>query len=448
MSGELFLKTLEPNPSQTLQLTIESKNASTLPASDIFIVNGNTTPKIIDLLNLMSLQDVNFFKSSNVGDHQGPNGLIAPTDLVLLKINSQWTKRGGSNTDLLKDLIQTIVSHPDGFIGEIVIADNGQGRGGMNHAENNAENTSQSTQDVIDMFSSIHNVSTYFWSNIRGIQVNEYSEGDLTDGYVLYNSADSETGIYVSYPKFQTEFGTNVSFKQGLWNGTGFEKRLKIINLPVLKSHSNYGVTGSLKNYMGVQSEVINGGLANGHNSIATGGMGTLMVELGLPTLNIIDAIWVNANPYPNTYCGPSSRYSMATRINTIIAGFDPVALDYWTAKYILVPTAKSIGYDDTHTLDPENTERSGLTEAFGVWLDLTKDEMLRSNLNVTIDENRMNIVTNSSSFGSNIITTSSSFSSQSSNTQTSGFETTFLTIFCLSLFFFTFLRKRRRKTI
>jgi hypothetical protein len=153
----------------------------------------------------------------------------------------------------------------------------------------------------------------------------------------------------------------------------------------------------------------------------------------------------VNANPYPNTYCGPSTRYSKATRINTIIAGFDPVALDYWTAKYILVPTARSIGYDDTHTLHPDNTERSGLTEAYGVWLDLTNDEMLRSNFNVTLDENRMNIITNSSSVG---ITTSSSFSSQSSNTQTSGLEVAFLSIVCLSLFFLTFLRRKRRRVI
>ncbi|NIV94818.1 DUF362 domain-containing protein, partial [candidate division KSB1 bacterium] len=59
-------------------------------------------------------------------------------------------------------------------------------------------------------------------------------------------------------------------------------------NMPVLKSHSWYGVTASLKHYMGVQTQR----LANGHQTVATGGMGTLMVETGLPTLNIIDAIW------------------------------------------------------------------------------------------------------------------------------------------------------------
>ena len=228
----------------------------------------------------------------------------------------------------------------------------------------------------------------------------------MNDGYIVYETADPETGIYVSYPKFKTDYESLISFKHGLWNGTSYEKRLKVINLPVLKSHFIYGATASLKNYMGVQSEIINGGLANGHSSIATGGMGTLMVDCGLPTLNIIDAVWVNANPYPDSSCGPPTEYHMATRVNTLIAGVDPVALDYWATKHVLIQTASSIGYDDTHTLDPENTQKSGLEEAFGVWLGLTKEELLRNNFNVTTDENRMNIVTNSSSSTSSSIST------------------------------------------
>ena len=436
-SGELFLKIQEPNPFQTISLKVESKNASTLPISDIFVVTSNTTPKISDLLNLMSLQNISMFKSDIEGDHKGPDGLIASSDVVLLKINAQWTERGGSNTDLLKDLIQTIINHPDGFIGEIVIADNGQGYGGMNHVENNAEDTSQSTQDVSDIFSPMHSVSVYNWANIRRNQVDEYSEGDIDDGYFLYDSPDPETGIYVSYPKFQTEFGTNISFKNGIWNGTLYEKRLKVINLPVLKSHGNYGVTGSIKNYMGVVSEEVNGGLSNSHYSIATGGMGTLMVELGLPTLNIIDAIWVNANPFPDLYRGPSTEYHMATRVNMLIAGVDPVALDYWAAKNVLIPTATSIGYSDVHTFDPENTERSGLIEAFGVWLDLSYKEMLRNNYDVTMDENNINVITNSNSIDF-----------QTSTPKTTSFEVSILSFACFSVTLYIISHKRRKKDI
>ncbi len=433
ISGEVFLSTVTPNPYQEIRLSIESKNASTFPASDIYVLNGQTIAHISNLINLMSLNDLFFYKSSVVGEIQGPKGLIACDDVVLLKINSQWDERGGTNTDLLNELILAIVDHPDGFIGEIIVADNGQGFGSMDYTKNNAENNSQSTQVVVDMFLSMYNISTYSWDDIRSKSVEEYSEGDMTDGYIVYDTADPETGIYVSYPKFKTEFGTAISFKHGIWNGTGYEKRLKVINLPVLKSHSNYGVTASVKNYMGVQTEVLNGGLANGHRTIATGGMGTLMLECGLPTLNIIDAIWVNANPSPDLYCGPSTSYWMATRVNILIAGLDPVALDYWAAKYVLVPTASSIGYDDTQSLQPDKTVRGRLEEAFGVWLELTKDEMLRSGCNVTSDENRMNVVTNSTSS-----------SSSSSSSPISGFEV-IISVLSLAIIPHLFSRRRRK---
>ncbi|MFX1253257.1 MAG: DUF362 domain-containing protein [Promethearchaeota archaeon] len=406
-----------PNPNQEIQLTLESKDATVFPASDIFVVNGRAAAHISELMNLMSSYGLFFYKSSVEGINQGPDGLIAHNDVVLLKINSQWAERGGSNTDILKELIQAIVDHPDGFIGEIVVADNGQGYGSMDWSYCNAEDYLQSAQDVVNMFSSSYNVSTYDWQPIRHLQVEEYSEADMTSGYILYDTADPETGIYVSYPKFETEFGTYISFKYGIWNGAEYEKRLKVINMPILKSHFHYGVTASLKNYMGVQSEgnAVYGGLANGHSSIKNGGMGTLMVETGLPTLNIIDAICVNANPYPSSSTGPSTDYAEATRVNVLMAGVDPVALDYWAAKHVLIPAAELIGYTDVHTLDPDNTERSGLTEAFGVWLNLTKNVLLSGGYEVTSSEDRMNVY----------VYQDPSLSSTSSTTpiQTSGFE-------------------------
>ncbi|MFX0185419.1 MAG: DUF362 domain-containing protein [Candidatus Hodarchaeota archaeon] len=383
-----YLKNTSPEPYQEIQLTYESKNATISPSSDIFVMNGRSAAHIDELINLMSTHNLLFYQSNDVGENKGPEGLIAIDDIVLLKFNSQWAERGGTNTDILRELIQAIIDHPDGFIGEIVVADNGQGRGSMNYPSSNAENYSQSTQDVINMFSSIYQVSSYNWQNIRNKLVNEYSEGDMNDGYIVYDTADPETGIYVSYPKFKTGLDTYISFKHGLWNGTGYEKRVKVINLPVLKSHLIYGVTASLKNYMGVQSE----GLANGHSTVATGGMGTLMAECGLPTLNIVDAIWVNANPYPSGSTGPATSYYEATRVNILIAGIDPIALDYWAAKHVLLSTASSIGYHDLASFNPDNTERNGLREAFGVWLNLTKNELISENYNVTTNETRMNI--------------------------------------------------------
>ena len=131
------------------------------------------------------------------------------------------------------------------------------GGGSLSYDRNNAEDTSQSMQKVADSFSG-DRVSTYLWDTITTKRVNEYVDQDLQDGYVVESSSSPETGLVVTYPKFKTKFGTNVSFKLGVWdsaNATYDSRRLKVINVPVLKSHGGYGVTASVKHYMGVVSE-------------------------------------------------------------------------------------------------------------------------------------------------------------------------------------------------
>ena len=56
------------------------------------------------------------------------------------------------------------------------------------------------------------------------------------------------------------------------------------------------GVTASTKHYTGVVSAK----QTIAHISVSFRGMGTEMVEIRFPTLNILDAIWVNANPAPS----------------------------------------------------------------------------------------------------------------------------------------------------
>ena len=389
---------------------LEPRVATEFPSSDIFVVNGREYAHISELVDLMGLHGLDFYNSDTIGLNRGPEGLIAVDDFVLIKVNSQWDERGGTNTDLLKELIQMIGDHPDGFVGEILVADNGQdqygpsGNGGsLDWVNNNAVDHSQSVQDVVDMFAVSYDVSTFLWDTITLNSVGEYSEGDLSDGYVINQTANSATGIKVSYPKFQTKFGTYVSFKMGIWNPVAEvynNEGVKVINFPVLKSHSGYGVTASVKHYMGVVSAK----QTNAHAKVATGGMGTEMVETKFPTLNILDAIWVNANPGSSFSCGPSTPYSEATRVNTIMASIDPCALDYWGSKYVLMQTAKSIGYSDTHTLDPDNTNPSGAWgAAFGVWLELAKDEIFDAGYNVTTDESHFNVYLRSAVSGPEI---------------------------------------------
>jgi hypothetical protein len=377
-----FLNSIFP---REVQLDLDYSPINSAGESEIFIVNGREVASISNLINLMGQNGLKFYQTSSVDTTQGPLGLFNSSDVILIKNNCQWSERGGTNTDLIKELIQLITDHPNGFTGEIIIADNGQGRGSMDYLRHNAEDTSQSTQDVAKFFADLsYDVSAFLWDNIRNDLVGEYSAGDSANGYVKNYTADTETGIYITYPKFQTIYGTNVSLKFGIWNGTEYVKDLKIINMPVLKSHSGFAVTACIKHYMGVQSQ----GVGNGHDCVGTGGMGSLMADFGLPDLNILDALWVNANPVGGANCGPDTKYLEATRINVLMASLDPVALDYWAGKYVLKQTAELIGNDDlSFTMDPDSTVHDGFTQAFGVYLNRSRDEILSAGYNVTSNE-------------------------------------------------------------
>ncbi|NIN65274.1 MAG: DUF362 domain-containing protein, partial [Anaerolineae bacterium] len=248
-------------------LSLTPMEASGTPQSNIYAVSGTdgADDGVEALIELMAENRQPFYRSAEEDGLKGPSGLIDAGDVVLIKVNSQWDERGGTNTDLVKSLIETLLAHPDGFKGEIVVADNGQdqyggaGSGGSLDWElNNAVDRGQSIQDVVDAFSDKHRVSTYLWDEITSNVVQEFAEGDMEDGYVVATKVINSTGTLVSYPKFTTPYGTRVSFKYGVYVPEDDDydlDGLKVLNVPVLKTHMIYGVTASVKHYMGVPSD-------------------------------------------------------------------------------------------------------------------------------------------------------------------------------------------------
>ena len=392
-----FLSAYLPTPSDQfpIPLYLHSQRAlSPVDTSDLFFVQnasgfeGNMDNALSTLLQLMEDHGTFFFKTAG-----HPSGLIGKADVVLIKVNCQWTQRGGTNTDLVKSLIKKVVDHPEGFLGEIVVADNGQGRGSLDWAESNAYDHSQSMQDVVNAFPSFK-VSTWLWDSISSRSVNEYSQGDFNNGYVVNSTQDPVTQIRVSYPKFKTTYGTYISFKKGIWNTTtsSYDSgKLKIINVPVLKSHSNYGVTACVKHYMGVVTNSLG---TNSHSAVRYGAMGSVMAEARFPTLNLLDAVWVNANPIEESSdCGPATSYDAASFTNVIGASQDPVALEYWASKYILIPTAIQLGYTAYSSLDPDYAPIApGLSESYHNYLTRSMNELKNAGYQVTMNESEMNV--------------------------------------------------------
>ncbi len=302
------------------------------------------------LLDLMGGEKVKFYRSRRRSRLGGRKGLIAPDDVVLIKVNAQWKYRGCTNSDVVRGLIQRVLEHPDGFAGEVVLIENGQDWGsfrcdtghqyGNSEVHANANERSHSFTYLVESIFQDPRVSSYLLDRIgrRWIDQDDHE----IDGYRRFED--------VSYPCFTTAAGHRVELREGIWNGTGYSQNLKLINVPVLKHHGGAFLTAALKNTYGILS------MKDGHSDFRHySGLGQtcakMIVSVRPPVLNIIDAIWV-------------SHYSLegyppgtTTRMNQLLAGQDPVALDYWAAKYILHPI------DGAEYHDPDIPE-------IRVWLD------------------------------------------------------------------------------
>ena len=383
--------------------------------SHIFVVDSVPVPDsnatyhegLDSLLSLLAQNGTCLYRSSKPLPWCDTAGIIAKNDVVLIKVNAEWPERGMPSTDLLKGLIARIVAHPDTFTGEVELVENGQWRHSWSYSENNAERHSQTMQQVVDLFAGQgYNVGAYNWTAIgygdSNHWVSEFDLGDTVSGYVREDS----TGM--TYAKFVTSFGTSISTRLGIWNGSAYEpERLKFINLPVLKSHSIMGVSASVKHYIGFLSYAAIGSGTMHSRAMTQGLLGVDFGKARFPDLNIIDATWVSAE----ITTGPNAPYNMCTRLNTLVVSKDPIAADYYAGKYVLRPASWWSGHPSLHNygrMDPDNlnTENPGNGQhysdstrcngypynAFHQMLVSSRDQMLRYGRQVTMDTTQMTV--------------------------------------------------------
>ncbi len=329
----------------TLSPLASKLQAQALTSSDLYWVKNipdhpysekiglNTHVGVESLIHLMGRKGLKFYRTNQSSLLRGPLGMIGSEDVVLIKVNAQWKYRGCTNSDLVRGLIQRILDHPDGFTGEVVIFENGQGRGSLecdthsaysdNEVHANAEDETHSFTYLVDHVFNDPRVSSYLLDPIRTTFIG--SSDHVTDGYRIFEN--------VSYPCFTTSGGHRVELREGIWNGNGYDDTLKLINFPVLKHHDIGGseITAAIKNFYGIVS-MQDGQVRFRHYSGLGETCGKVIVSVRTPVLNILDAIWVSYSSltgYPD---------STTFRANQILASQDPVALDYWAAKYVMYP--------------------------------------------------------------------------------------------------------------
>jgi len=356
-------------------------------ASEIYRITDCPVPEGVEnhhegvdaLLQSMGDHGLKLYRTSKDTDMGGPSGLIEGSDVVLVKVNAQWKYRGCTNSDVVRGLIQRILEHPDGFSGEVVIFENGQGGGSLDcdtmwgrqytdtgvHA--NAENESHSFSYLVNQVFADDRVSMFLLDPVREtfIDVDDHTE----DGYRKYGE--------VSYPCFTTAKGNRVELKEGIWNGSSYDDNLKLINVPVLKHHDGCGVTGAIKSYYGVLS-MADGWRSERHYEKLGVHCGEMIAKVRAPVLNILDCIWVTQVKW----AGYPPEYT--TRLDQLLASLDPVALDYWASKYLLYP----IDRNEEHHPDKYPALRDYLSQV----RDLINAEGGISGRKTTLDESNIKV--------------------------------------------------------
>ncbi|MDW7646084.1 MAG: DUF362 domain-containing protein [Desulfuromonadales bacterium] len=323
----------------------------------------------------------------------GIESLIDPEDIVILKPNAQWWGQGMTNTDAMKAFIDAVLSIP-GFRGEIIIAENHQyaepnSRGWVTEKRNGAFNYNE----LVEHFqkSGYPQVTKYHWScagpNPNPLEGDASRESKIVsgpgegDGYVwredLVYSSPLGRKCMMTYPVFTSAYsGVTIDFKKGAWkDGRYTGQPVKFINFSAINHHGRYcGVTASVKNYMGIVDMTCGhqGSVPQGYHNTHFIGLrdlklpfqkhlhwrvqkavreynwkyfyhtgavlGRFMKEVRMADLNIITAHWVGY--------GSRTRPDKSAYPKTILAGRDPVALDYVATQNVLLPLTKMESQD------------------------------------------------------------------------------------------------------
>lgn len=328
----------------------------------------------------------------------GIENFIGISDIVILKPNCQWWNQGRTNLAALKGFIDLVLDIP-GFKGEIIIAenhhfmdkslpesekDNIRGWAHISEINGDVDGVNHSMNSLIELYQNQghRNVSKVHWRD-GGPKYDHWGNGQSGgiakdpadgDGYV-WSDIDytfavlmglKKWKVKMTYPLFTSPYsGITIDFKNGaLKRGENGEVKyladnpLKFINFAVLNDHGrDTGITSSIKNYMGVtdlscgywgmQPE----GYYNVHDCggrfypyAKAGPLGYFMKTIRKADLNIVTAEWVG--------WGHRTDISKATRCRTILASTDPLALDYYGAKYFVYPLSRNRKHHNPDNLD------------------------------------------------------------------------------------------------
>ena len=366
------------------------------PVSDVFISKNGSPAE-----NIAKVFDMCF---------GGIEKFIGYDDVVVLNPNGQWTNQGATNTACCMGMIELILNRPGGFDGEIIFCENTQFYTDGYWTASGSELDRNGPYNFLDMVAYYQanghtNVSAVrIWpQNFNTTEWPQVTGPEQGQGWVrpMWQSPTTGTTFHLSYPIIRSPYSNRlIDLRNGVYDG-GFEGQaaMKFIKMPTLNNHGSgaeqdqAGITSAVKSHLGMTDMSWYGGSAlhvydeNPLSARNVGeAVGAWMSHCRPAHIYLTCAEWV----------GWESRTSSgATNVRTIGLSTDPVGLDYYMAKNVLLPCCPQQQYFDPEfdltnnrtrlTLDGCNSMGYGTTDPLAIAA-YTYDHLSPTILRIDID--------------------------------------------------------------
>jgi hypothetical protein len=329
----------------------------------------------------------------------GIGKFVGTDDLVILKVSAQWWNQGMTNVAAVKRAIEQVLDRP-GFRGEVVVFENvhfrlkdgsGLARAFVHPSVRNVDvpgwdrlgdlgphfarlgapvslvglvdaGTSALSDD--DWWDPEHLYGTYGGDGRGPIAPGEIRDGywwDFDQVFRFRRSLVDHAQTFLSWPRFTSPHsGLVVDLKKGIFRRDGGrlvpeQRKLTWINMTTANEHGSTGFTGACKSTMGVV-DMSAGRLGTDprvrdYRSVhyfgspdaswrMAGPLAWFAREVRAPDLILTIAEWVAATPVGGEPQGEDLRHAEASafRKRTVVAGVDPVAIDTWCVRNLLMP--------------------------------------------------------------------------------------------------------------
>jgi uncharacterized protein DUF362 len=345
----------------------------------------------------------------------GIDKVVAPGDVVLLKVSAQWWNQGMTNVAATRRAIEHILEIP-GFHGEVLVLENvhfrladgsGLARAWTHPSERNVDVDGWSRLgDLVGHFrgkpvgfvglvdagpSALagdpwhdpgHAHGAYGGDGRGPIAAGEDRDGyrwDFAQAFRLRRSLVDSAQTPLTWPVFTSPVsGLVVDLRDGVFQRKDggrvpAQRKLTWITLTTANEHGSTGYTGCCKSAMGIV-DMSAGRLgthpaARGYQSVhyfgepsaswrMAGPLADFARKVRAPDLYLTVAEWVGAQPAGWAPAGEVDlRHAAecAHRTRTVVAGVDPVAVDSWVVRNLLMPI-RGLGFAE-YDLDSEHSK-------------------------------------------------------------------------------------------